>query len=133
LYYQIVFRKMQSYNVALLLLVGIIGTFLGLSEAANQKCYVCDSKTNPIGCGQSVFSSIGVTQQSNCLCCTKSNKDSVITRACVANDAPMDCFPLIDRAVCLTDLCNSAPPTKVAFSLIGQAFLLVAALLAMFR
>jgi len=122
---------MQSYKAMLMCLVAVTCALIGQSEAANQKCYVCDSTSIPLGCGQSTFVA-AVPQDTGCLCCTKSNKDGVVRRAC-EKDNPLNCFPVIDRAVCLTDLCNSAPPTRVAFSVIGQAFLLGAALIAMFR
>ena len=123
---------MQSYNVLLVCLVAVASTLLSLTEGANQKCYVCDSVMNPAGCGQSVFLSATIKQETDCLCCTKTNKDSVVKRDCIKDNA-FDCFPLVDRSVCLSDLCNSAPPTRVVFSLIGQAMFLGAALIVMFR
>jgi len=123
---------MPSYNARFVCLVALAGALVSLTEAANQKCYVCDSTMNPLGCTQSVFSPIAVKQDTGCLCCTKSNKNNVVTRACPKDNA-LDCFPLVDRSVCLTDLCNSAPPNRVTISLIGQAFLFGAALFIMFR
>jgi hypothetical protein len=78
---------------------------------AKSKCYVCDSSSNPIGCTQSTFIYVGVTQESDCVCCTKKKSDDgMVKRGCEKSTVPTDCFPLINNAVCLDDLCNMATP-----------------------
>ena len=122
---------MKSCNVMFMCLMAA-SALVSWTEAANQKCYVCDSTSDSIRCGQSNFISIGMKQDDGCLCCTKYNKDNTVKRVCEKDNA-LNCFPVIDRAVCLSDLCNAAPTTRATFSMIGQAFLVGAALLAMFR
>jgi hypothetical protein len=104
-------------RVAAIVFVATVA-LIACTEAGTYKCYTCDSAANPLGCTQSVFTDVAKFD-TGCTCCTKKNRSGVVTRGCEKSTVPTDCFPLVDNAVCLSDLCNSATPTKTHVTMIA--------------
>jgi len=108
-------------TVCLLLLLVLI------QQVSALKCYQCDSRNDPKGCGEKNFNDDEADIHKDCECCRKRVANNGTTRECVTKKHKDRCRFENNNYVCKENLCNTGntlvvPTVVVVAALISALF-----------